>query len=283
MAPFSAPVQVDGLVPKPPPLSNILQVSTIVPDDSGRDRWMNGVGLYAYPCGPDKKFDQCATVVVPKTQSTVTSPTDFGGFTVYLASKCTMRGVGNDDAEFKRRALASFEAFEHEQVESEFWDGAIQPNNVHLTSAGATILNGGATTNLMNGLALLEGVVRRDSVIHATRRLVTGWIGARLINDDDVGDGVLRTYLGTPVIAGSGYSGAPPSGQAANAGTIEWAFVTTPLQIFRGPAFVTPDTVAEALDRSLNDLVFYAERQYTVAFDQCLRAAVRIDRNQVAA
>lgn len=280
MAPFGAPISVDGLVPAAPPLGTILQVSEIVPDNSGRDRWMNGVGVYAYPCGPARKFDQCATVVVGKTTSTVTAPTDFGGFTVYLASKCTMRGVGNDDQEFKRRALASFEAFEHEQVEAEFWDGAIQPNNIHLTSAGATILNGGTTTNLMNGLALLAGVIRRDAVIHASRRMVIGWASQHLIVERN---GRLETWLGTPIIAGSGYSGNPPAGQPANTGTIEWAFVTTPLQIFRGSALVTPDTVAEALDRSLNDLQFYAERQYTVAFDQCLRAGVRIDRNQAAA
>lgn len=281
MAPFGAPISVDGLEPAAPPRATILEVSEIVPDATGRDRWMNGVGIYAYPCGPARKFDQCATVVVGKTTSTVSAPTDFGGFTVYLASKCTMRGVGNDDAEFKRRALASFEAFEHEQVEAEWWDGAIQPNNVHLTTAaGLTILNGGTTTNLMNGLALLEGAVKRDAVIHATRRLVTGWASQHLVVERN---GRLETWLGTPIIAGSGYSGAAPNGQPVNTGTIEWAFVTTPLQIFRGPAFVTPDTVAEALDRSLNDLQFYAERQYTVAFDQCLRTAVRIDRNQAAA
>lgn len=280
MAPFSAPVQVDGLVPKPPPISNILEVSTIVPDDSGRDRWMNGVAVYAYPCGPDKKFDQCATVVVPKSVSTVSPPTDFGGFTVYLANKCTMRGVGNEVDEFKRRTLAAFEAFEHEQVEAEFWDGAIQPNNPHLTSAGATILNGGTTTNLMNGLALLEGTIKRDAVIHATRRLVTGWASQRMVIERN---GRLETWLGTPIIAGSGYSGAQPSGQPANTGTIEWAFATTPLQIFRGPAIVMPASAGEALDRSLNDLTFYAERQYSVDFDQCLRSAVRIDRNQAAA
>lgn len=280
MAPFAAPISVDGLVPAAPPLATILDVGEIVPDPSGRDQWMNGVGIYAYPCGPARKFDQCATVVVPKVTSTVTAPTDFGGFTVYLASKCTMRGVGNNDQEFKRRALASFEAFEHEQVEAEFWDGGIQPNNVHLTSAGATILNGGTTTNLMNGLALLAGAIKRDAVIHATRRMVTGWASQHLIVERN---GRLETWLGTPIIAGSGYSGNPPSGQPANTGTIEWAFATTPLQIFRGPAIVAPDTVAEALDRTLNDLQFYAERQYTVAFDQCLRVAVRIDRNQAAA
>lgn len=281
MAPFAAPISVDGLVPAAPPISTILSVSEIVPDATGRDRWMNGVGIYAYPCGPAKKFDQCATVVIGKSVSTVTAPTDFGGFTVYLASKCTMRGVGNDADEFKRRALASFEAFEHEQVEAEFWDGSIQPNNVHLTTAaGLTILNGGAATNLMNGLALLEGVVKRDAVIHATRRLVTGWASQRLIVERN---GRLETWLGTPIIAGSGYSGSAPNGSAANTGTQEFAFVTTPLQVFRGTALVTPDTVAEALDRSLNDLQFYAERQYTVAFDQCLRSGVRIDRNQAAA
>jgi hypothetical protein len=279
MAPFGAPLQFDGIAPSALPY-NLLSVARIEP--AADQRFENGIGYYAYPCGPAKKFDQCATVVVPKTTSTTTAATDFGGFTVYLASACTMRGVGNDDDEFKRRALASFEAFEPAQVEAEFWDGAIQPNNPHLTTAAPTLPNGATTTNAVNGLALLEGVLQRDGVIHATRRMVTAWIAARVINDDE-GDGVLRTYLGTPVVAGGGYSGAPPSGQPANAGTVEWAYVTTMPSIFRGPAFVTPDTVAEALDRSVNTLTFYAERQYVVAFDQCVRAAVRIDRNQTAA
>jgi hypothetical protein len=215
MAPFGAPLQFDGIAPSALPY-NLLSVARIEP--AADQRFENGIGYYAYPCGPAKKFDQCATVVVPKTTSTTTAATDFGGF----------------------------------------------------------------TTNAVNGLALLEGVLQRDGVIHATRRMVTAWIAARVINDDE-GDGVLRTYLGTPVVAGGGYSGAPPSGQPANAGTVEWAYVTTMPSIFRGPAFVTPDTVAEALDRSVNTLTFYAERQYVVAFDQCVRAAVRIDRNQTAA
>lgn len=278
MAPFGAPLQVDGALPSAPRFT-ILDVSEIVPDGDS-ERWENGVAVYPYPCGPAKKFDQCSTTPVAKTAGTLAPPTDFGAFTVYLMSQCTMRGIGDDIDEFRRRARAGLEAYEHEQVEAEFWDGAIQPANPHLTSAGATVLNGGTATNLMNGLALLEGAIKRNAVIHATRRLVTGWASQHLLTERG---GRLETMLGTPIIAGSGYSGNPPSGSAANTGTQEFAYVTTPLRIRRSDLFMTPDTPAQALNRTLNDFAVYAERIYEVDFDQCLRAGVRIDRNQAAA
>ena len=277
MTVFSAPAQFDGVAPSALPygLFSVAQLEPVTDT-----RFENGIGYYAYPCGPAKKFDQCATVVVPKTTSTQTAPTDFGAFTVYLAAQCTMRGVGNDDDEYRRRAMASFTAYEQQQVELEFWEGGIQPNNPHLTTAAPTLPNGATTTNVVNGIAILEGVITRDAVLHVSRRLATAMAAARVLNDDDVGDNVLRTFLGTPVIAGAGYTGKEPSGQPANAGTVEWAYVTTRPSVFRSQAQLLPDNVAEALNRTLNDFTIYAERQYVVAFDQCIRAAVRIDRNQ---
>lgn len=279
MTVFSAPARFDGVAPSALPYG-LLSVAQIEPVTEVR--FENGVGYYPYPCGPAKKFDQCATVVVPKTTSTQTAAQDFGAFTVYLAAQCTMRGVGNSDDEYRRRAMAAFEAYEPQQVELEWWEGGIQPNNPHLTTAaGLTLPNGSTITNLMNGLAILEGLVVRDAVIHASRRMVTGWASQHLVHDN--GDGVLRTKLGTPVAAGAGYTGKEPSGQPANGGTVEWAYVTTRPSVFRSNAVLLPDTAAEALNRTLNDFTIYAERQYVVAFDQCIRAAVRIDRNQTAA
>jgi len=272
---FSAPAQFDGVAPSALPY-NLLSVAQLEPLTDVR--FENGVGYYAYPCGPAKKFDQCATVVVPKTTSTQTAPTDFGAFTVYLAATCTMRGIGNDDEEYRRRAMVAFEAYEPQQVELEFWEGGIQPNNPHLTTTGPTLPNGATTTNLVNGLAILEGVIVRDAVIHMSRRMAVAMASQRLLEDE--GDGVLRTPLGTPVVAGAGYTGKEPTGQAANAGTVEWIYATTKPSVFRSQAVLLPETAAEALDRTLNNYTIYAERQYVVAFDQCLRAAVRIDRNQ---
>ncbi len=275
MAPFGAPVQFDGVAPSALPY-NLLSVAQVEPVTDAR--FENGVGYFPYPCGPAKKFDQCATVVVAKTTSTTTPATDFGAFTVYLATTCTMRGVGNDVDEWNRRIMASFEAYEPQQVELEFWEGGIQPNNPHLTTSSPTLPNGSTTTNLVNGLAMLEGVIVRDAVIHMSRRMAVAMASQRLVRD--YGDGVLRTPLGTPVVAGAGYTGKEPSGQPANAGTVEWIYATTKPSIFRSQAVLLPGTPAEALNRTLNDYTIYAERQYVVAFDQCLRAAVRIDRNQ---
>jgi len=280
MATF-APVKVDGPVPAPP-RHTILTVSEIIPD--GGERWEQGVSVYPYPCGPAKKFDQCATSVVPKSVSTIAGPLDFGSFAVYLNVQCTMRGIGNDVDEYRRRALAAFTAYEHEQVESEWWDGGLLPNNTHLTSATSatsplTVLNGGTATNLMNGLALLEGTIKRSAVIHMTTRMATGLFSQRLLIENTAKKR-LETRLGTPVIPGVGYSGNAPTGQVANAGTEEFVFATTPLQLRRSEPFLVPDEPSQALDRTLNNLTYYAERYYVVDFDACLRVGVRIDRNK---
>jgi hypothetical protein len=274
-----APIKVDGPVPAPP-RHTILTDSDIVP--SGGDRWEQGVSVYPYPCGPARKFDQCGTIGTPKVQSTQQGPIDFGSFTVYLSAKCTMRGIGNDIEEYRRRALAAFLAYEHEQVESEWWDGGQLPGTTHLTSATSAtspLTTFPTATNLMNGLAILEGTIKRSAVIHMTTRMATGMFSQRLIWENPK-TGYIETRLGTRVIPGVGYSGNAPSGAAPNAGTEEFIFATTPLQIYRSEPFLTPDTPAEALDRTLNDFTIYAERYYVVDFDACLRVGVRIDRNK---
>jgi hypothetical protein len=276
-----APIRVDGPVPAPP-RHTILTVSDIVPD--GGERWEQGVSVYPYPCGPDRRFDQCGTIGTPKVLSTTQGPIDFGSFAVYLNVQCTMRGIGNDVDDYRQRALAAFMAFEHEQVEGEWWDGTQLPNNVHLTSATSatsplTVLNGGAATNLMNGLAILEGSIKRSAVIHMSTRMATGLFSQRLLVENTIKKRI-ETRLGTPVIPGTGYSGNAPTGSAANGGTEEFVFATTPLQIRRSEPFLTPETPAQALDRTLNNLTYYAERYYVVDFDACLRVGVRIDRNK---
>ncbi len=67
--------------------------------------------------------------------------------------------------------------------------------------------------------------------------------------------------------------------------TEEWAYATGPVDIRRSEIFTTPDTLAQALDRSLgasnsrpNTITYRAERYFAVDWDSALQAAVRIDR-----
>lgn len=287
MAGYGALVQVDGPVPSPPRFTILTESQVVTETD---DHWINGVAVWPYPCGPASRFDQCATSVTPKSTTVTASPQDFGAFTAYLSVQCTSRGIGRpaDRDFFKQRAMAAFVAYEAGQVEAEFWDGGTLSGNPHLTSANSgtsplTILNAGNATNLMNGLSLLEGslaTMHRRGVIHATPALVNGWASQHMIYERD---NHLETINGTRIIPGAGYSGNAPAGVAANTGTQQCAFATTDVQIRRSEAFITPDNDAEATDRTLNNVRYYAERYYAIDFDQCLRAVVKIDRNQAAA
>lgn len=76
--------------------------------------------------------------------------------------------------------------------------------------------------------------------------------------------GRLETKLGTRVVAGAGYPGTGPAGEARPAGG-SYLFATGPLVVRRSEVEPLSD-FAGGLDRSINDLTRVGERTYVVTY-----------------
>lgn len=278
---FGPPQPYDAPLPQAPKYT--LVGASFVPPTSD-ERWANGITIRPYQVETPDLYDQCGSGsgIIAKTTGTPEILTDFSAFTVLVAESCTTRSIGNDNdlAERAQNVLTAVESF---GVEGEFERAALMPANPHLTDANAQIQAGGTVTNSINGLALLEkaiAVTGRRGVIHATPALATKWISDHMLEDD--GAGKLRTLLGTIVVPGAGYQGTPPLGQAANTGTVEWAYATGPILVLKGSPFQIPQRLDQALNRSINFVTYRVERLYAYGWDRQLQAAVKIDRCQTA-
>jgi hypothetical protein len=190
---------------------------------------------------------------------------------------CTTRGIG-DDVAFKNRAVRALAARESFGVEIQLARDVGAIGNAHLTQGGITPLAAGAVSPSV-GLALLEnaiGETAQQGVIHADPATVSAWSKEFLVFHEG---GDLLTVNDTPVAAGAGYIGIHPVDRGGPGANQAWVFATGPIQVVRSEPFVIPETIAEAVDREFNDVVYRAERNYVVDWDTALLAEVLIDRS----
>lgn len=246
------------------------------------DHWMNGIALHSYSPDPAHGFDPCGTGSdAVKVEGGAIPLPEFGAVEIYFSETCTARVVGPEQDWFVNRAAVGLGGAEEAAVENVLATGGAVPNNPHLTDGNLVELNGGAATDPVEGLALLEesiGGTKKGGIIHAAPATVTYWSYYRVIQEP-TRQGVLYTLSGTPVVCGYGYIGAFPDGGSALSATEDWAFATGPVKIWREPNItIYPGTYREALNRSNNKLTYRAERPYLVAWDGSLQAGVLVDR-----
>jgi hypothetical protein len=238
--------------------------SVVALRESGDPHWANGITWESVSCAPVTGFSAW--------QADPTCNTDMqkvfrgsGGrgeavpFTAVGSYKCGAPG-GPAFEQGEEFATADLLAHEQAQVEAFLWSRF---------TAVATDINSGGALNPAQALAALENWMgtRYGSlgVIHGSR----GAIGA--LDQKVVAAGSrLRTNIGTPVVAGSGYPGTGPGGSAPAAGQT-WLMASPALFGYQGASFTTA-----VLDQTKNDHYALAERQYVVGFDPCGVAAVRM-------
>jgi len=275
----SARIPLDGPIPRPP-LYSLVSVATEVTDDL-----RGGANIVPYPAAMPDAADPCSdgSTRVKDDPINLTLPEGFPVFTAYLGEMCTSRGIGPWDTWRARANIAltarTSWALERQLVKAQF---ATAPN---LSGAGAapnpTLPAGGAAVPVLTALAWAEAAIAatgQEGVIHVPPPVATS-LGAVLRDDR----GVLRTASGTPVAVGTGYwfvdsdtSGDAQGGSSAAAGQ-SWIYATGRPLYQAGALLNNPETLAEALDRETNDVVYRAERDLWVAWDGQLQAAVLAD------
>lgn len=276
------PVILDGPLPTPPSFS-LLTVAQLPPAVEANgdlaSRWLNGVAVYTYPSSTGSGWDTCVSSTLAPTKDAGDGPDDFpvfGSFTGFLPVTCSAFALTWD--EFVRRANVVMDATDANRLERQLSMAEFKTDNPALKDA-TDLLNTGAATKTVESLALLEdaiGDTGRGGVIHATPATVIAWMSWNLLVQQQ---GQLRTLGGTPVIRGTGYIGAHPTSKGAPGATQAWAWATGPVVYQRGGVITTPSTLAEALDRTDNTVVYRAERDLLVAWDTVLNAAVLVDRS----
>ncbi len=189
------------------------------------------------------------------------------------------------------RLTRQLEGITQHALEHELWDGGVRLDAGHdnraLTSAEATILNGGTALPPRQALALLEahiGMVSHggeQGIIHMTRDSATLMSSNGQMFFHEEGFDHLQTLTGTPVVIGSGYSGNGPVGAtgATASDTNKWIYATGTVKVYLGDIDVVNDNLGQAYDVSgnQNDMRLKAIRPAAVYFDTSIHLAVRVD------
>jgi hypothetical protein len=273
---FGPPVYVDGPLPEAPPRS-LLSVPGVL-QEYGDEHWMNGVAVWGYPEGEPFTWDPCGTGTfeVKSDESTFSTP-DFAAFVAYLPVTCSSFTVASDPEGFARRSELALDATLSFAVEKALSQGVPMSANPYMADANVSFPGGTAALNAYVGLSYLEeaiGDTARGGMIHATPAATATWFTSFPLFQQEI-TSTLYTPNGTPVVAGGGYKGATPFGQAAAAAGQSWVYATGPVR-----AFVARETtlnIKDVLDRSDNVVTFRAERYALVEWDTALQAAVLID------
>lgn len=180
-------------------------------------------------------------------------------FTVYGRFSCAP--VGYTPEEGATRAEADLLAKEERRVEQALWTG-----DLFLPDAETVYLNSAEVEAISSTpVAVEEGVARAEAwladnlgglgIMHMSRYLATRLVHAGLV---EVKGTRLQTKLGTPVVAGSGYSS-------------ETDTIVTTGQMFgyRTSVFAPMDAATDTFDTRRNLLQYVAERTYLIGFDTC--------------
>lgn len=278
--------RVEGVAPSAP-LRGLLATVPVLDGDTAGDgaRWINGVAIDPYPCGCGIVLNGIACVDDPEPlegEDFAASPAQdgwpaaFDPFLVYLPDSCSTFGLGPYD-EFVARLRVAFDAVQGPAIEGEFWTGAQVPTNPHL--ADGTSTEAGPPAGMVAGLAQLEQAIAdscRGGVIHmpVAAAVVAGAYG--LV---EVQGSVLRTTaMGTPVVAGAGYTGTGPGGDEPPDGSA-WLYATGPVRVRLGAVDV-PDGITRAMRRDVNRVIVRAQRPALVEWDRCLHASQLVSMSE---
>ena len=263
----AALVEAPARQPLPYGLMSVLQPR---PND-GENRWMNGITWESLGCDPVSGIGEvaCAPGEDGTTQATglpknldahpVEDP-EFEAFTVYGTYSCTP--VGNTLDRAQQRATEHLLAGEEARVEQAIWTGDLDNTSFATgaedAGAGSLVV---AVANLEQWLAENYGAV---GVIHMT---VKAALLAVFKGVAEVKGNRLVTKIGTPIVAGAGYPGTGPTGQAPAAGST-YIYATPALVGYRSEVFPGADQEG-GFDRAKNNLTAVAERVYSVGWDAC--------------
>lgn len=275
-----------------PPRYGLLSVAEV--EDVPDGHWLAGFHTQIESCDDlETRVVNCTEDQTPKeTTSGLVFP-ESDAFTVVAPFKCSTGGLTVADA-WGHAANRLYQG-ESRSLERVFWSGRDDAGNIVASTLGAAVVDDGdnqlepgemfdltplsGAVSITDGLALLESWAGEHMpcapVVHSARGIATYLAERSLVSAE--GQVMFTNGAGSRVAVGGGYLTSGPNGVAAPAGEA-WMWVSGAVKVLRGPVFMTPDSgdTAAAVDRALNDVTVYAERNY--AFTRgCGLAAIRVN------
>lgn len=257
-------------------------VSPITPDDM---HWMAaGINWEDDLCGDGTEtfIDDCPPA------SGFTKPNernlffcDADPFLAIGSFDCSPVGRPADQAfETARRRLL---AWEGRQVERTLWTGVSSNGDVNPSFAfgnescdlAPVDLNPAGAVDAPTAISLIEAAFADEiacgGLIHVPSSVAPFLRSHKQFVEDG---GKLYSPGGSRYVVGRGYPGSGPANAAAAAGEA-WIFATGDMVLARSNVIMVPETVAEGVNRLVNNITIRAERFYTVGYS-CGVFAVRV-------
>lgn len=283
---------VDTANPEPSDYGILSPATTLIKDND--DRWIGG---FTYPT-----IDAGASVILAPISG---ESSDLSGTEVIspdgtplsyrfyypfdIKASMFASTMGSTPEEIYDNAESVLDTVTQKAIEMEFWRGTIartltatgaSDGNRYMGSAAGTDFIDVTPAGSPDGIkpryaqALLEqalgdATIGSKGVLHAPRSVAS----ALKVKGSN---GVLQTNLGTPVIAGAGYSLTTPDGQPAAAGKA-WMFATGPLTVRIGNISVIPGEVSQAVDTRVNTIKYFIDRPAAITWSTSKLFAVQVD------
>lgn len=267
-----AHIVVDGPLPRERVHTLLTVLGVVVP---GEEHWESGVDVWAYPSNvPTFWTDNLAGTFRVKDEGDDQVVGSFEPVTLYVPVSCTSKGMSPD--EFAERAGRVLEITQSYGVEKALAAGVSGLSNPYLSDANMATPAGATAVSARVGLSYLEEAIAatgRGGLIHVTPAVADALQPIRVTDDPTV---PLYTGAGTPIAVGAGYDGITPHGQSAPSATKDWIYASGPVEV-RIDSGVTLPEFGEALDRTMNDVTYRAEKVAVVEWDTVLQAGVLVD------
>jgi hypothetical protein len=271
-------VRITGAPPRERMHSLLTVPNVLVPQDELESHWQSGVVIDGYPDEVPELWEGCSEGTFrTKNEGSPTPIAQFTAFNLYVSINCSGLGIGNPER-FAERAAAVLRATQAHGVEEALSQGIVGLDNPYLGDVNLDILGAGAVSAQV-GLSYLEeaiGATGRQGIIHITPPVAAAL--APLVARDDEPSRPVYTTAGTPLAIGSGYQGTDPVSGSTPAAGQSWIFATGPVEVrIDDTVELVPDDIASALDRTLNDVVYRAEKTAVVSWDTALQSGVLVD------
>lgn len=220
--------------------------STIAFRDNSDGRWQHGMQWWGTQCGPlpDPVGDPCEDDIEKTLERGAGSVAEAKPFTVYGTFICAPVGVSAGEAQ--ERAETRLRQREEAAVEAYVWT-MFAGDYDSLSDQDSWV---DAVARLERYIGETYGAV---GVIHMSRANAVRAIAASAVERSS---GSLRTRLGTPVAAGSGYGG-------------DHVYASPRLFGYQSDVFTSSDRDGDLMDRRQNMLYAVAERTYAIGWDDC--------------
>lgn len=285
-----APEKIVSLPAAEDPNHTLLSAALNPGGDGRPDGWQMGLTAKAEFCGEASAWDPCGSGDGRAKSTPGANPEtfDYHPFVLEVPIQCS--SAGWEAADYEGKALRFIQAATAKALEREFWTGEKVPSNMSLQGGTPNdddhVLNPGgwvapeavspAAALILLSSALANCGVGAKGMIHAPSSVAEVWYQSYSLDND--GDGNLVTGArGDTVVVGSGYTGQGPYGQPDPLPGQVWVFATGPVAVLLDDAEVFPKSLAEALDRQTNTVVFRGERTAAAFHNGCCSFAVLVD------